>query len=369
MRASKARFLAATTHDLRPPFEAMRLGLETLALQGLPPHSRRVLDDVQQASQALGRVMHSVLDTARLEGEIRSVTPRAFALGPMLAQIAREAALLHPTGAVRARSTQAWVVGDPTLTERLLRNLLANAVSACTARGEGDQARVGRVLLAVRPRGLLLRVEVYDSGRGVPEQLMDHLFDDFCSGTPGGLGLGLSLVREIADQLSLQLELRSKPGRGSRFSIGLPLALRSAVPGGPLWTARAAIADRVVAVALREPLHADLLSAVLSDWGLAVMQSADAGLLQQELKQLDCRADVLLSDQADEADLAGEAQPWNARQVLRLESGAWRIEHELARLINALSQRPAASLDAAPARSLWRGWWHRAVAGSGAHAP
>ncbi|WP_119155113.1 ATP-binding protein [Caldimonas tepidiphila] len=287
-RMSKARFLAATTHDLRPPFEAVRLGLETLALQKLPPEMDEVLRRTQNAARSLSRVLESVLDTARLEGEIRGVTPRDLALGPLFEQLAAETALAHPRGgaAVRARPTALHVIADPVLIERVLRNLLSNAVRACVPSG--------RVLLCARRRGLMVRIEVHDSGTGIAAERLPLIFDDFESGHAGGIGIGLSLVREISDQLGLGLKVRSLHGRGTVFCIELPLSTRSPEPGPRFREAAARVRDRVIALATRDAVRGEMITATLSDWGAAVVAGSEPEGVLQELRAIDSRADLFV---------------------------------------------------------------------------
>ena len=306
-RRSKARFIAATTHDLRPPLEAVRLGLETLALKPLPADAEPLLRRSLSSVRSLGRVLDSVLDMARLEGELQAVSPRALRLGPLLERVAAESAANHPLGAaaVRVRPTPLAVVADQVVLERLLRNLLVNALRAC--------APAGRVLVVARRRGLAVRVEVYDSGPGIAAERLPRLFEDFVSDSEG-TGIGLSLVRETADRLGLRLRVRSLPGQGTMFGFELPAASAGA---------SAAVQDRVIALAMRDPVRRELLVTVLGEWGAAVLAGAVPELLQSELERLGTRADLLVVDEAlfDQRAAAAETLclPWQAgwRIILR----------------------------------------------------
>lgn len=313
-RQSMARFMAATTHDLRPPFEAVRLGLETLRLQNLPAETQAVVQRAESAARSLARVLESVLDTARLEGEIRAASPRVVALQPLLRRVAVEAAAVHPLPerALAVIPTSLRAITDPLLLERLLRNLVSNALRA--------SALSGRVVLGCRRRGMMVRLEVHDTGCGIEPERIDGIFEPFVSGHAGGSGIGLSLVREISEELGVGLAVRSRLARGTVFSLELPLT--APTRGQPaLAAARAAVRDRVIAIAVNRPVRRELLAAVLSDWGAAVVTGGDSDTVAAELAQLGSRADLLVVDEpvedvrpeaVDSLELASAAPPLRA---------------------------------------------------------
>ena len=164
----------------------------------LEDEARRLVDQTQAAARSMGRIVHSVLDIARLEGELRSVKPRPFRLLDVLQSVAREAAAAHSQGTELVRihcANDPVVVGDPVLLERVLANLVSNGLRATRVSG--------RVLIGVRRAGpLALRLEVHDSsGDGMPAARRRNLFAPFQAAGGPGLGIGLSLVHEVAGEM------------------------------------------------------------------------------------------------------------------------------------------------------------------------
>lgn len=221
---SKTRFLAAASHDLRQPLQAAGMFVEALAarLSGSP--NAAIVDKLRQSVDATQALLTTLLDVSILEaGKIEpQITP--FSLMPLLAnlydQMEPEASAKHLK--LNVVPTAARVVSDPVLLERMLRNLLVNAVRYTST---------GGVVLGCRRRGTFLAVCVVDSGMGIPADKLEMVFDDFTrlgekgSGGNRGLGLGLGVVRRTAQLLDLQVELRSTEGKGSTFAVIVPLAL------------------------------------------------------------------------------------------------------------------------------------------------
>lgn len=215
---SKTRFLASASHDLRQPLQAAGMFVEVLAVRlGESPHAQ-VVDKLRQSLDATQSLLNTLMDVSTLEAG--KITPQMarFPIMPMLAnlydQIEPEATAKSLE--LRVVPTGAWVHSDPVLLERLLRNLLVNAVR---------YTERGGVVLGCRRRGDRVAICVVDSGIGIPEENFDAIFDDFTrlgdkgSGTQRGLGLGLGVVRRTAQLLGHEIELRSRPGQGSCFAV------------------------------------------------------------------------------------------------------------------------------------------------------
>lgn len=221
-RDAQARFLAAASHDLRQPMQALGLFVEELAAKPHPPDQRRLVSQIGAATEALQGLVDSLLDLSRLEAGATVPRRRPVALRPVFdrlrdayARRAREAGLRY-----RVNDTTAWVETDPVLLDRILHNLVSNALRY-TPHG-------GTVLVAVRRRSGGLAIEVRDNGIGIDAAYQDSVFDEFVQlGNPErdrrkGLGLGLAIVRRAAELLGHPVTLRSAPGRGSVFALLLP---------------------------------------------------------------------------------------------------------------------------------------------------
>jgi len=221
--AAKSRFLAAASHDLRQPFQAMRL-YHFLLEQGLADErAREVHRQLGTAMESGESLLNALLDVSTLESG--TVQPR---LADMAVRdlIAAKLAEVQPAAAakglhLRSRACDMVVRSDPLLLGRILGNLLANAVR---------YTERGGVLVACRRRAGALRIEVWDTGAGIPPEQLETVFEEFVQlGNPArdpgrGLGLGLSVVRRTAHLLGHPLDVRSVPGRGSCFAVTVPLA-------------------------------------------------------------------------------------------------------------------------------------------------
>jgi signal transduction histidine kinase len=222
---SKTRFLAAASHDLRQPLQAAGMFTEVLAGQISDPRQAKVLDKLRQSLDATNSLLTTLLDVSGLEAGKLKPNMATFRLMPLLSGLVEQ---MEPEASARGLSigavpTSATVTSDPVLLERLLRNLLVNAVR---------YTETGGIVVGCRRRGPdQLVIQVCDSGIGIPEDKQAAVFEDFVRlDTPAdrtmgrGLGLGLGVVRRMAALLGHPLELVSKPGRGSRFGVVVPRA-------------------------------------------------------------------------------------------------------------------------------------------------
>jgi CheY-like chemotaxis protein len=171
----------------------------------------------------MGGLFNGLLDISRLDAGVVEVNAQTFAMKPLLERICRDYAAEAKSKKVElvCKPTRAAVFSDPLLIERIVRNIVANAI-ACT-----DQ---GRVVVGCRKRGRSLTVQVWDTGRGIPENEREQIFQEFYQvGNPErdrsrGVGLGLAIVRRLTALLGHPLRLRSEVGKGSVFMIELPFS-------------------------------------------------------------------------------------------------------------------------------------------------
>jgi len=289
--AAKSRFFAAASHDLRQPLQAMNLYMSVL--QG-GQGDAATLARLDECLAALDRLLGVVLDLSRLDNGQITPQPRPFAVQPLLERLAGmyEAAARQKGLQLRVHPTPAWAVSDPALLERVLANLLTNAIRY-TARGG--------VLLGARRDAQGLRLFVADTGIGIPAEAHEAIFEEFVqldnpARDPGkGYGLGLPTVRRIAALLGHGMQWRSRVGHGSTFALHLPQAApdsRRHSPEPPP-TAAALLHGRVLVVE-DNALVRDALVQLLGGWGLEVHAASDGG---QAFALLSHTAfDVVLSD-------------------------------------------------------------------------
>jgi len=228
---AKTRFLAAASHDLRQPMHALGLFVAELGQKQHAPDTRRLVERIAVSAETMENLLDSLLDISRLDAGVLDRQIKPFPVQPLFERIDvdyRREAELHGQR-LRLRPTSLWVESDPLLLERILHNLISNALR---------YAPGGTVMLACRRRGSTVRIEVRDNGPGISPDAQEAIFQEFVQldnperNRAKGLGLGLAIVRRLTDLLSHRLELRSTPGHGALFALELPLATASEIPEG-----------------------------------------------------------------------------------------------------------------------------------------
>ena len=297
--AAKTRFLATASHDLRQPMHAIGLLVGVLRERLAEQDLRGLVDKTHQAVQAMEGLFGSLLDVSKLDAGAVQPQPSAFALQDLLRRVEASYAPLAAAKAIglRVRPTAAVVFTDPALLERVLGNLIANAIR---------YTHQGGVLVACRRRGEGLLLQVFDTGVGIAADQLELIFEEFVrlgGGHPGdqGLGLGLAIVKRTAALLGLPLQVHSCPGRGSVFSLLLPLALvRDANPSSlpnPLPEAlRQRVRGAFVLVVDDDARNLEATAALLLQWGCLVATAGTAAAALAEAERHLRPPDVLISD-------------------------------------------------------------------------
>ncbi|AWU95516.1 ATP-binding protein [Azospirillum ramasamyi] len=219
---AKSRFLAHASHDLQQPLQA--IGMFTGLLERQPQSAKAavLLTDLKAAQRSMRDLLNAILDISKLESGAVTPKPADLPLSPLLDQLEAEFAGLAEAKGLRLRAvpTDAVVRSDPALLERILRNLIANAIR---------YTETGGVLVGCRTRGDRLWIEVYDTGRGIAEPDRKRIFQEFVQldradrDRSEGIGLGLAIVDRLARLLEHPLTVRSVEGRGTVFTVGVPL--------------------------------------------------------------------------------------------------------------------------------------------------
>ncbi|HVN42010.1 MAG TPA: PAS domain-containing hybrid sensor histidine kinase/response regulator [Steroidobacteraceae bacterium] len=277
--ATKTRFVAAASHDLLQPLNAARLFASALEEATSDPAVREMAGRIDGSIRAAEEVLDDMLDIARLESGSMRADNIDFSIASVLDGLERQ---FSPVAARRGlrlkfRPTTARVHGDRVLIRRLLQNLISNALR---------YTQRGGVLVGCRRRGERVVVEVWDSGPGIADQHRLAIFQEFrrleqpSPWGEKGLGLGLSICDRIARLLSIELGLRSRPGRGSVFSAGIPAA-RAAAEAAPrsevatVASPASLVGCRVLCIDNNEEILAGM-AALLSRWDVTVLGAASA---------------------------------------------------------------------------------------------
>lgn len=221
--AAKSRFLAAASHDLRQPVHALSLFVAAAQAQPINAETRTLLDHIDDSVRSMGQLFNGLLDISRLDAGVVEVNRSSLSLATLVQNVAREfEAQANAKGLrLRVRVRELGVDSDPMLLERVLRNIVANAVTYTTR---------GGVLIGCRRRGGFVRLEIWDTGWGIAPQEQEQIFEEFYQvGNPErdrtkGVGLGLAIVKRLTTLLGHRLEVRSRPGKGSCFAVEAPSA-------------------------------------------------------------------------------------------------------------------------------------------------
>lgn len=319
---AKSRFLAAASHDLRQPMHALALFVGHLRHLASDPAQQGLAEQMERSTTALEQLLDALLDISRLDAGGVVPRPQPFALQGLFERIAVEfAPLAQAKGlSLRLRPTSHWVRSDPVLLERILINLVANALR---------YTRAGGVLLAARRHGTAIRIVVADSGIGIAAEDLAKVFDEFYQAANAerdrsqGLGLGLAIVDRLAKLLGHAVTVRSRPGRGSVFGLDLPPATPVATTTAPSNTAtqpgRAELEGRRILVIDDEGEVRAAIDALLRDWGCRPLLAADADAASAMI-DAGRPPDVVLSD----LRLRGEADGIVALRRLAPPGGTTR---------------------------------------------
>jgi signal transduction histidine kinase len=295
----KSRFLAAASHDLRQPLHALNLFVAQLHAEPDPGERHRLVTRIDAAVNAMNELFNSLLDMSKIEAGILDLDVTEFPVQRLLTQMettfaeaAREKGLR-----LRVMPSRAWVRSDFILLERILLNLVSNAVRY-TAHGG--------VVVGARRRGEWLRLDVWDSGVGIPEDQQQNIFREFYQvaglepGSRGGLGLGLAIVDRLTGLLDHPVELKSHPGRGSRFSVRVPLVAPGSGSAADGSAAPVPIADpvpgKLIVVVDDDALVLDGMRGLLAGWGCQVVTEASETAALARLADLGQRPDLIISD-------------------------------------------------------------------------
>jgi signal transduction histidine kinase/CheY-like chemotaxis protein len=291
---AKSRFLAAASHDLRQPLHALGLFVAQLESRLDSPDRHRLLERINASVAAMNELFNALLDITKLEAEVLSPNLTQFSAGELLDRIETTfAGAAHQKGlSLRVVPSRASICSDFILLERILLNLVSNAVRY-TAHGG--------VIIGCRLRNATLRIEVWDSGPGIPEQERKNVFGEFYRGANsdgegrGGLGLGLAIVERLCGLLDHPIELESVVGKGSRFAVTVPLVAASPTLLQPTMVpqpATLASSSQLIVLIDDDTLALDGMGTLLRSWGYAVASHSS-----------DCEALVALAASGKTADL------------------------------------------------------------------
>jgi signal transduction histidine kinase/ActR/RegA family two-component response regulator len=297
---TKARFLAAASHDLRQPMQALSIFHELLNHEPQTLRGAELLASAEQSAEAMNKLLNALLDVSKLDANVIKADSRPFAVQILLTEIASEFLPIarHKGIRLRVMSCSAIVVSDPTLLGQALRNLLSNAIRYTPS---------GRVLVGCRRRRGRLVIEVIDTGIGIARDQHSAIFGEFyqvnnkARERQQGIGLGLSIVERVLRLLDHPLTLRSEPGRGSCFAVSVPLAVAAdgpvrTLPGPEPVAAGGSLSGRRILMIDDEEAIRDGMGALLQGWGCQVMTAGSIADALARIEAGDATIDAVISD-------------------------------------------------------------------------
>jgi Na+/proline symporter/CheY-like chemotaxis protein/nitrogen-specific signal transduction histidine kinase len=294
---SKTRFLAAASHDILQPLNAARLYVTSLVEREDSRADARLIGNIDASLEAVEEIIDALLNISRLDTGALKPEITAFRIDELLSQIEVEfAPLAREKGLELVFVPSSLTVrSDRRLLRRLVQNLVSNAIKYTLD---------GGVLVGCRRRRGRLRIDVWDTGIGIPPSKKREIFKEFHRLDEGaraarGLGLGLSIVERIARMLDHRIDLSSTVGSGSRFSVEVPLApaLAASVPPAPVAQPETRQLAGTVVLCLDNDLPIlDGMRTLLEGWDCQVVQGANLGDAIAVGKKANVAIDCLLVD-------------------------------------------------------------------------
>jgi signal transduction histidine kinase len=296
---SKTSFLAAASHDLNQPLNAARLFLGALAEELPPGRPRELTDRIESALDTMNHMLTALMDISKLDAGVLRADITDFALRGLLETLVQECqpqAMAHRID-LRLMQTSAIVRTDRHLLERILRNLIGNAIR---------YTKSGTVLIGCRNRSAGVRIDVIDTGIGIPREKFRTIFTEFHQlgnnprNSDKGVGLGLAIVDRIARLLACPVDVASEVGRGSRFSITVPAGQRidqqpAARPSGSPPSA-VDFATCLVVVVDNDPKLLEGMQSLLHSWNCRVIGANSAADALSRLGSFPQAPDIIIAD-------------------------------------------------------------------------
>lgn len=279
----KSEFFASASHDLRQPLHVLALLSNALRNWVDPVEGRPLLDKMQTALSSLSGMFEKMFDLAKLDAQRLDYQPHAQPLDTLWRKLDSEFSVLCEHKGLRwtMEPTQAWVLTDIHVLERILRNLLNNAVRY-TAHGE--------VRLRARARGPWVLCQVWDTGIGIQAQHRHRIFEDYFQASnegrlsSEGLGLGLGVVRRLSLLGPTPITVRSRPGRGSVFSVRVPRLVPVQAPSPTAGVALPALPSQRAPQPSMEPTSRTVVAlhpgAATAHQGVVVLVDDDPAVLE-----------------------------------------------------------------------------------------
>jgi len=291
---SKSKFLAAASHDLRQPLHALGLFVDALESRIQYKEVRDIVGNIRTSTDALSDLLNALLDISKLDARVLKPEPISFQLQPLLQRIVTDFSEPAKSKSLHLRIVDCGmnIHTDPIMLERIVRNLVSNAIRYTSN---------GTILLGCRRRGKNISIEVHDTGMGIAPDKISRIFEEFYQlenperDRQKGLGLGLAIVKRLSDLIDCPVSVSSTPQKGSVFRVqvpyvtdALPVAIISPEYINDLQGTNVLVIDD-------DALVRQGMQQVLSQWQCQILLAEN---IEQALEQLggSCSIDIILTD-------------------------------------------------------------------------
>jgi len=304
---SKSKYLAAASHDLMQPFNALSLFTNMLNKKVQGSDLAELATNIQHSLSAAESLLTDLVEISRLDNSSQQIDIHCFSIDDLLGPLSKEFSLLSKQAGLQFTYVKSTCVieTDQILLRRVVQNFLSNALSYCPQKYSFQKNNQGKILLGVKHRQNQLVIEVWDNGPGIGLADQKTIFKEFerlkQTQNKSGLGLGLAICERIAKLLKVDIAVKSTLGKGSCFSITLP---RSTVKLTPTATIESSSRNQTTSEFIELPIllvdnEAIMLKAIqsqLQEWGCNVLAVEDEKNLTNSLLKQDFTPKIIISD-------------------------------------------------------------------------
>ena len=299
--SSKSRFLAAASHDLMQPFNAMSLFTNMLNKKVQNTDLTELANNIQNSLSAAESLLSDLVEISRLDNSSQKVDKHCFSISDLLTPLSEEFTVLAQQAHLNFSyvKSSCLVETDQRLLRRVIQNFLSNAINYCPL-----AHRRGKVVLGVRHQINKISIEVWDNGPGIPKDKQDTIFKEFERLNPNqsasGLGLGLAISERIAKLLGLTISVKSTLGKGTCFCITLPRSYSLQKNIIKTTTIQSSTINEFIDLNIvlidNEPLMLTAMQAQLQEWGCRVIAATDETNLTNAIDKLKITPAIIISD-------------------------------------------------------------------------
>jgi Na+/proline symporter/signal transduction histidine kinase len=309
--SSKTRFLAAASHDLMQPFNALSLFTSMLKKKVANDELAQLANNIDDSLNVVEALLSDLVEISRLDNNSESIEKNHFALDELLIPLKNEFTVLAEQDDISFsyQRSSTWVNSDKRMLRRIIQNFLSNAIHYCDDKQDKKSGITNKIVLGVRHVQGGVRIEVWDNGPGIAPDKQQTIFQEFerleQNREIPGLGLGLAIAERMASLLGLKISLRSTIDKGTCFSIEVPRTQQNSkeLTGKLTHTTRNKVetssddfANMAVLVIDNDALMLTAISTQLRDWGCQVFTAKDKNSLKQVTNTMQQPAHFIVAD-------------------------------------------------------------------------